>query len=79
LGGLINRRLAISSVADEKLGERLVLVLEGESFDTNSLKQQMKEVLTSYECPKSIFFIDRLPETSSGKIIRKEVKEWLRK
>ena len=79
LGGLINRRLAISSVADEKLGERLVLVLEGASFDTTSLKLQLAEVLTSYECPKFIFFIDRFPETSSGKIIRKEVKEWLRK
>lgn len=79
LGGLINRRLVISSVADEKLGERLVLVLEGASFDTNSLKLQLAEVLTSYECPKFVFFIDRFPETSSGKIIRKEVKEWLRK
>lgn len=79
LGGLINRRLVISSVADERLGERLVLVIEGASFDTNSLKQQMAEVFTSYECPKFVFFIDQFPETSSGKIIRKEVKEWLRK
>lgn len=75
LGRLMNRRLVISSVADEKLGERLVLAIEGESFDTGSLKQQMAEVLTSYECPKSIFFIDRFPETSSGKIVRRKVKE----
>jgi O-succinylbenzoic acid--CoA ligase len=77
LGTLINRRFIISAVTDEKLGERMVLVIEGKSFDTNTLEQRITNILVPYECPKFIGFINRFPETSSGKIIRKEVKKML--
>ncbi len=77
LGTLINRRFIISSVTDEKLGEQLVLVIEGKPFNTNILEQKITDILTPYQCPKSIGFLDRFPETSSGKIIRKEVKKML--
>ncbi|BBE17645.1 o-succinylbenzoic acid--CoA ligase [Aquipluma nitroreducens] len=76
---IISRRFVISSVPDEKLGEQLVLVIEGKPFDTHILKQKIALILTPYESPKSIRFIDRFPETNSGKIIRSNIKKMLRK
>ena len=76
---IINGRFVISSVPDEKLGEQLILVIEGKSFDTHILKQKIALILTPYESPKSIWFIDLFPETNSGKIIRSDIKKMLRK
>ncbi|MDD2304319.1 MAG: AMP-binding protein [Prolixibacteraceae bacterium] len=76
---IISRRFVISSAPDERLGEQLVLIIEGMSFDTYILKQKIALILTPYESPKSIRFIDRLPETNSGKIIRSDLKKMLRK
>ena len=76
---IISRRFVISSVPDEKLGEQLVLIIEGKPFNTRILKQKIALILTPYESPKSIRFIDRFPETNSGKIIRSDLKKMLRK
>jgi len=73
---LINQRFVISSVPDEKLGEKLVLVIEGKPFDTGALKQKLTGLLTPYECPKSILFLEKLPEITSGKVRRGEVKKY---
>ena len=75
---IISRRFVISSVPDEKLGEQLVLIIEGKPFNTRILKQKIALILTPYESPKSIRFIDRFPETNSGKIIRSDLKKMLR-
>ena len=75
---IISRRFVISSVPDEKLGEQLALIIEGKPFDTHILKQKIALILTPYESPKSIRFIDRFPETNSGKIIRSDLKKMLR-
>ncbi|HAQ21223.1 MAG TPA: acyl-CoA synthetase [Prolixibacteraceae bacterium] len=71
LDGVIAQRFVISSVPDEKLGQKLILIIEGQPFDTNILKQQLAELLTPFEQPKAIVFLDKFQETSSGKIIRK--------
>jgi len=71
LEGLINQRFVISSVPDEKLGEKLVLVIEGAPFDTIILEQKFTELLPPFEQPKSIIFLEKFQETVSEKIIRK--------
>ncbi|MBA4408213.1 MAG: AMP-binding protein [Bacteroidota bacterium] len=71
LEGLISERFIISSVPDEKLGEKLVLVIEGKPYSTKTLEQQLAELLPSFEQPKAIVFLDKFQETASGKIIRK--------
>jgi len=75
---IISRRFVISSVPDEKLGEQLILIIEGKPFDTQNLEQKIALILTPYESPKSIRFIDRFPETNSGKIIRNDLKKMIR-
>ncbi len=74
---LFGCRLVVSSVPDEKLGEKLVLVLEGNPFDTSRQEQTMNDLLKPYERPKAIRFIDHFPETDSGKIRRSDVKQML--
>lgn len=75
LEALFDQRFVISSVPDEKLGEKLVLVIEGKPFDTSILEQKFTELLTPFELLKSIFFLMRFPETSSGKLRRNEIKK----
>ena len=71
LEALINQRFIISSLPDEKLGEKLVLVIEGEPFNTINLEQKLNNLLMPYELPKTIIFQEKFLETASGKIIRK--------
>lgn len=75
---LINRRFVISSTPDEKLGEKLVLVFEGEPFNTEELRHQIKKHLPKFEQPKSIVFMTSFPETHSGKIKRYDLSALIR-
>ena len=58
----------ITSKADELLGQKLILVVEGEerSLDFSSAD------LTKYQVPKEIVFIPTFPRTESGKIKRQQ-------
>jgi len=58
----------ITSKADELLGQKLILVVEGEerSLDFSSTD------LTKYQVPKEIVFIPKFPRTESGKIKRQQ-------
>ena len=69
----ISRRYFISSQVDERLGERIVLVIEGNPLAPRALEQlqkNLKTLLTDYEQPKAILFLPHFHETSSGKVIR---------
>ena len=71
---LINRRFVISSLPDDILGAKLVLVIEGEAFNTTELQKQIKKQLPKFEQPKAIVFLTSFPETESGKVKRAEIK-----
>jgi len=69
---LIPARFMISSEADERLGRRLVLVIEGEesAFNLTKLWRAIKAVLPRYEQPKALIFLPQFEETTSGKLKR---------
>ncbi|MDI1316622.1 AMP-binding protein [Flavobacterium sp.] len=69
LAGKITERFFIASKPDNELGEKVVLVIEGEKheFDTT-----LYDELDKYEKPKEIIFIPKFKETPNGKIMRKE-------
>jgi o-succinylbenzoate---CoA ligase len=74
LSELIGVPYAISSESDAVLGERVVLYMEGElDISEEHLRTAMANVLERYEVPKSIYVVERLERTESGKlkIIRK--------
>lgn len=70
---LVNGPFFISSLPDEKWGEKIVLCLEGDSGkeNTDDILLKMKEVLLPFEMPKEIKFYKELPKTANGKIKRR--------
>ncbi len=75
LESAIPERFVISSVPDEKLGEKLVLVIEGEPVDIEIIQQKSAELLPPFERPKAIYFMAKFPETQNGKLKRNKIKE----
>ncbi len=66
----INRKFFVGGISDEKFGEKLILIIEGESYH---IENSAFSALDKYEKPKEILFIDHFPETETGKIKRKEI------
>ncbi len=69
LNPFIKQRFFVTGKPDEDLGEKLVLVIEGENY---SIDNTMFDILDKYEKPKEIVFVPKFKETGNGKIIRKE-------
>ena len=68
IGTQLKSRYFISSIKDKKLGEKVVLVIEGKKTKVNFNWGEIEPI----KQPKSIFFIDKFIETKSGKIKRKK-------
>ena len=62
-------RFFVSSVADDRLGQKLILYVEGEEKD---ILTSLKMKLSKFELPKEVFFKKTFCLTSSGKIDRKQ-------
>ncbi|MCM1449941.1 MAG: AMP-binding protein [Clostridiales bacterium] len=60
----------ITSKDDEKWGQRVVMCVEGEPFDTTVLESSLRQNLKPHEVPREILFIKEFTRTSSGKIKR---------
>jgi O-succinylbenzoic acid--CoA ligase len=65
----IQNRYFVIGQADSVLGEKLVLIVEGEPMP---IEKEVFDVLDKYEIPKEIHFVKHFEETPNGKIIRKE-------
>lgn len=72
LSGKINARFFAAGKADDKLGERLVLIVEG---DRQTIDDTVFDALDKYERPKEIIFLPKFRETENGKIMRKETTD----
>lgn len=69
----LNNRFFITSMADERLGQKIVLIIEGtvwEKTQIDMLIDFLKTKLGKYEMPKNILFKPFFAETPTGKIIR---------
>jgi O-succinylbenzoic acid--CoA ligase len=67
LAAKLNRRFFVAGQPDPDLGQRLVLVIEGEPYQ---LPEETFKKLDKYERPKEIIFKPKFKETGNGKIIR---------
>jgi O-succinylbenzoic acid--CoA ligase len=58
--------------ADDRLGKRLVLYVEGEAsqFNLESLEKELKKLLGKFEVPKKIYLLPQFTYTETGKINR---------
>lgn len=67
---------ALTSIPDDILGERLVMLIEKHSdIDLPMIKEEIKGVLPSIQTPKEIYLITSIPMTETDKINRKACKE----
>ena len=64
-------------VPDEHSGEvvKVVIVKKDPALTAEDVKAHCKEELTGYKRPKVIQFVDELPKTNVGKILRRELRE----
>ena len=74
LAGKIEQRFFVAGKPDEKLGEKLILVVEGEKQE---IKEDLFAVLDKYEKPKEVIFVPQFEETGNGKIMRTSTLESL--
>ena len=71
---------ACVGVPDEKTGEAVALFvvkLSGAEVDADALVAFCRERLTAYKTPRRIQFVDELPKTNVGKILRRELRKIL--
>lgn len=68
LENLIPFPFFISGLKDDLLGEKVILCIESSPFELN--KTELQKLLTKYEYPKEIYFINEFIRTESGKINR---------
>lgn len=70
LSNIINRPYIIFGLPDEKLGQKVALLIEGEPSEP--LNSNLEDQLDKYERPKQIIFLEQFVRTESGKINRLE-------
>jgi long-chain acyl-CoA synthetase len=70
--------VAVIGVPDERWGETvkaMVVVRPGSAPTADDLVAFARERLAGYKLPRSIEFVDALPRTPSGKVLKRELRE----
>lgn len=67
---------AAVGIKNERTGEaiRLFVVRQDQSLNEADVIAHCKEGLTAYKIPKEVIFVDDLPKSNVGKILRKELR-----
>lgn len=69
--------VAVIGISDEQMGEEIkafVVLNDGMNVNADELKTFTKERLASYKYPREIEFLDALPLSARGKILKKELR-----
>jgi fatty-acyl-CoA synthase len=69
--------VAVFGVDDEEFGQRLkavVVTRDGASLSEDDVKKYVKSNLAGYKVPREVEFVDELPRTSTGKVLKRELK-----
>ena len=68
--------VAVFGVDDEKFGQRLkaVVVKKGDLTEKD-VKDYVKQNLAGYKAPRDVVFVDELPRTSTGKVLKRELQD----
>ena len=68
---------ACIGVPNEKTGEaaKVFVVKKDESLTEEAIREHCKARLTGYKVPRHIVFIDELPKSTVGKILRRELRD----
>jgi acyl-CoA synthetase (AMP-forming)/AMP-acid ligase II len=69
---------AVFGVDDEKFGQALkavVVAKKGKTLSEKDVKAYVKSNLAGFKVPRVVEFVDELPRTSTGKVLKRELKE----
>ena len=69
--------IAVIPVADPRWGEipkALVVLKPGAAATEEELIAFSRSCLTHYKCPKSVLFVESLPKTGTGKVLKKNLR-----
>ncbi len=69
---------AVFGVDDEEFGQRLkavVVTRDGKDLSADDVKKYVKSNLAGYKVPRDVEFVDELPRTSTGKVLKRELQE----
>ena len=75
----IPNEVVLIGVADEKLGQKLILIIEGTESQAINQKLSAINYKKSFHKPKGIIFVNKIPRTPNGKVNRLELKKLLEK
>ena len=70
--------VAVFGVDDEEFGQRLkavVVIRDGASLSEDDVKKHVKSNLAGYKVPREVEFVDELPRTSTGKVLKRELRD----
>ncbi|MEM6767303.1 MAG: long-chain fatty acid--CoA ligase [Bacteroidota bacterium] len=70
--------VAVIGIPDEKLGEEIkafVVLNDGTSVSEDDLKEYTKGNIAAYKYPRAIEFVEALPMSATGKILKKELRK----
>jgi acyl-CoA synthetase (AMP-forming)/AMP-acid ligase II len=69
--------VAAVGVDDDEYGKRLrAFVVTSGEVEEKELKAHVKENLAGYKVPREIVFLDELPRNSTGKVLKKDLKDY---
>jgi acyl-CoA synthetase (AMP-forming)/AMP-acid ligase II len=68
--------VAAAGVPDSEMGERVgVAIVTGAPMTTDDVKAYCKERLAIYKVPEHVVFVDGLPYSETGKVVRRQLVE----
>lgn len=71
---ILQNRFFISSLPNERLGQKVVMVIEcGKGFDVSRIATEIEKILSKYEAPKEYYRVDKFIETATGKVKKEEI------
>jgi acyl-CoA synthetase (AMP-forming)/AMP-acid ligase II len=69
--------VAAIGVDDDEYGKRLrAFVVKDGDIDEDTLKKHVKDNLARYKVPRDFVFLDELPRNATGKVLKKDLKEY---
>jgi acyl-CoA synthetase (AMP-forming)/AMP-acid ligase II len=70
------KEAAVFGVDDEKFGQRLkAVIVAKKKMSEDEVKKYVKSNLAGYKVPRDVEFVDELPRTSTGKVLKRELKD----
>ncbi len=68
---ILDHRYFVAGIPDPSLGQKLILVVEGDEAMREDILPLLSEVpLTSYQLPREVYFLPQFEETPTGKVQR---------